>query len=390
MTRRTLAAWALAALCMLAATRSTPVAAAAPCGSYSSQTIPPPTVRVYRAASGMVETVDFRAYLKNVLSREWISSWTTESLRAGALAVKDYAWYQVLHWRGYVSATGDCFDLFDTTRDQVYDPSRPIYAPMASAVDATWTTLALRSGSIVPTYYNAGGWNEPCGANANGWQMFQWGTQACGLDGLSAAQIMSVYYSGIQVTHAPPATTPAPTATPAPTPTPRPIATPTPPSATPAPSGSPRPTVQPTPAPTPTPTPTLEVTGPAAPPEAPGGGQLGLAAPPPPPPPDPAPIVVAAPVSVAAPVAPLPTAAEVDIREMSDRAVVRFERDADAAAAAAAWRPRSPSPRFIAFQLWVGATIDRLVADLQLAWAPRPANRPEVAGQAPLAGWRSV
>ena len=390
MTRRALAAWALAALCMLASTPSPPATAAALCGGYASQTTPPPTVRVYRAAAGTVETVDFRAYLKNVLSREWISSWTTESLRAGALAVKDYAWYQVLHWRGYVSASGECFDLFDTTRDQVYDPSRPIYAPMAAAVDATWTTLALRSGSIVPTYYNAGGANEPCGANANGWQMFQWGSQACGLEGLSAAQIMSVYYRGIQVIAAPPPSPPAPTPTPtpAPTPTPRPSATATPPSSPPAPSSSSQPTTQPTPAATPTPPATTELGGPAAPPEAPGGGQVGLAAPPPPPPPDPTPIVVTAPASVAAPAAPLPTAAEVDIRDMADRAVLRFERKADAAAAAARWALRSPSPGLIALALWIHATVDRLVADLLLAWSPRGDSA--AAAQPSLAGPRRV
>jgi len=380
MTRRTLAAWALAALCMLAAAGPGPVAGGAACGSYSSQSIPPPTVRIYRAASGAVETVDFRAYLKNVLSREWISSWTTESLRAGALAVKHYAWYQVLHWRGYVSASGECFDLFDTARDQVYDPSRPVYAPMASAVDATWSTRALRNGSVFPTYYNAGAWNEPCGANANGWQMLQWGSQACGLDGLSAAQIMSVYYSGVQVTNAPPASTPAPT----PTPAPRPSATPTTP-ATPVPGGSPGPTA-PTPPP---PAPTPKVTPLPAPPEQPGGGQVGLAAPPPPPPPDPAPVVVTAAASTAA-VAPPPTAARVDIRQMRDRDVVRFERAADQAAAEAIWRPRSASSSLIAFRLWIGATVDRLLGDLQLAWAVPLAHGQEVALGSALPGLRRV
>ena len=391
MTRRTLAGWALAALCMLASTPSPPATAAALCGGYGSQTTPPPTVRVYRAAAGTVETVDFRAYLKNVLSREWISSWTTESLRAGALAVKDYAWYQVLHWRGYVSASGQCFDLFDTTRDQVYDPSRPIYAPMGAAVDATWTTLALRNGSIVPTYYNAGNPNERCGANANGWQMFQWGSEACGLDGLSAAQIMSVYYGGIQVIAAPPPARPPPTPTPppAPTPTPRPSAAPTPPSSLPAPSSPAQPTAKPTPAATPTPVATTEVAGPPPPPEAPGGGQVGLAAPPPPPPPDPTPIFIAAPVSVAAPSAPIPTAAEVDIRDMADRAVVRFERKADARAAAASWAPRSPSPGLIALGLWIDATVDRLVSDLLLAWAAPDVGTADVA-QPTLAGLRRV
>jgi stage II sporulation SpoD-like protein len=382
MTRRTLAAWVLAALCMLAVAGPRPVAGGAACGSYTSQSIPPPTVRIYRAASGTVETVDFRAYLKNVLSREWISSWTTESLRAGALAVKHYAWYQVLHWRGYVSASGQCFDLFDTARDQVYDPLRPVYAPMASAVDATWSTRALRNGSVFPTYYNAGAWNEPCGANANGWQMLQWGSQACGLDGLSAAQIMLVYYSGVLVTDAPPASTPAPTRTPSP----RPSATPTPP-ASPAPSGPPGPTTPPPPIPPPTPTPKVSALPPS--PELPGGGQVGLAAPPPPPPPEPAPIVVTAPVNAAA-VAPLPTAAQVDIREMQGREMVRFERAADQAAAKAIWRPRSASPSLIAFRLWIGTTLDRLLGDVRLAWTAPFAHGQEVPLSSALPGLRRV
>ena len=173
----------LAAALAVPMTAPMPATAAGACGTYRSETVPPPTIRVFRAASGAVETVDFRAYVKNVLSREWISSWTTESLRSGALAVKNYAWYQVIHWRGYANAGGQCFDVFDSTRDQHYDPSRPTYPAMAAAVDATWSTLALRGGRIFATYYNAGQTNEPCGAGANGGQVFQWGTQACGLAG---------------------------------------------------------------------------------------------------------------------------------------------------------------------------------------------------------------
>ena len=265
-----------------------PASAAGGCGTYTSETVPPPTIRVYRTATGAVDVVDFRTYVKNVLSREWISSWTTESLRSGALAVKNYAWYQVLHWRGYVNEAGACFDIFDSTRDQHYDPSRQTYASMAAAVDATWSTLALKGGRIFATYYNAGAPNEPCGANVNGWQMFQWGTQACGLAGRSAAQILSTYYPGANVIAAPPPSppTPTPTATPMPTPTSTPTATPPPPS------GTPGATATPAAAPTPIATPTPEPSPPA---EAPGGGQVGLTAPPPPPPPDPDPIVVAAP-----------------------------------------------------------------------------------------------
>src|SRR5687767_4060408 len=226
-----------------------PAAAAGECGTYRSETAPPPTIRVYRTATGAVDTVDFRTYVKNVLSREWISSWTTESLRSGALAVKTYAWYQVLHWRGGTNEDGECFDIRDDTYDQVYDPGKPTYTTAAAAVDATWTTRVLKNGSIFPTYYNAGAAGESCGANKNGWKIYQWGTQACGLAGKTAAQIMlTYYYPGVTVVGAP---APSATATPTPVPTARPTPAPT---ATQKPSPSPTPTSSPTATRTPRPT----------------------------------------------------------------------------------------------------------------------------------------
>jgi hypothetical protein len=312
MYRRTLAAaCCLAALTILGAALPwlglAPRVAASSCSGWTSQTQPPPTIRVFRHVSGAVETVDFKAYSKNVLSREWIGSWTTESLRSGALAVKHYAWYQVLHWRGGVNAAGLCFDLRDDTIDQVYDPSKPTWSSAAAAVDATWATRVLKNGAIFPTYYNAGAVNEACGANANGWRMYQWGTQSCGLAGRTAAEIVLIYYyPGVTVTDAPaPNATPTPAPTPAPTPTATPAPTPGPtPATTPSPSPGATPTAQPTVVPTPAPTatppqPATPTPLPTPPPvqELPGGGQstvAGAAQPPPPPPADPKPVVAVA------------------------------------------------------------------------------------------------
>ena len=377
-------------------TRPTPVTAAAECGTYRTETVPPSSIRVFRTATGAVETVEFRTYVRNVLSREWISSWTIESLRSGALAVKNYAWYQVLHWRGYTNAAGQCFDVFDSTRDQHYDPSRPTYAGMAAAVDATWSTLALKGGRIFPTYYNAGQVNEPCGARANGWQMFQWGTQACGLAGRSAAQILATYYSGVTVTAAPPPVTPAPTAAPTPTPTPPPTPAPTPaPTSTPKPtappsgappSATPAPTPPPTPAPTPVPA--TPVPAPVAAPIAmPGGGQQGLAAPPPPPPADPEPIVVT--VEVAAALAPLvqpaPPAPPAAVASPDpDSRIARFEAAADAARARAepppVARPTGAPVRWLTFRALVGQLIASLAERLDLAGIPQQAGRDQLGG----------
>ncbi len=185
MPRRTLAAACLAVSGLLVSLLPGlvgPVAGSS-CSAWTSETLPPPTIRVFRHASGTVNTVSFKPYTKNVLSREWIGSWTTESLRSGALLARNYAWYQVLHWRGGVDASGACFDIRDDTWDQVYDPSLPTWSTAAAAVDATWSALVHRDGHIFPTYYNAGGVNEACGANANGWKAYQWETQACGLAG---------------------------------------------------------------------------------------------------------------------------------------------------------------------------------------------------------------
>ena len=306
MPRRALVAAILAALTALAGGLPGWVApaAAASCSSWSSEATPPPSIRVFRHATGAVDTVDFRAYAANVLSREWISSWTTESLRAGALAVKSYAWYQVLHWRGGMNAEGACFDLRDDTYDQVYDPSKATWGSAAAAVDATWATRVLKGGAIFPTYYNAGTAGEACGANANGWKLWQWGTQGCGLAGRTAAEMMLIYYyPGVTVTDAPaPAATatPTPAATPTPSPSPSPTAaaaptvTASPASSSPAPTAAPTATPQPTLAPTPAPAATPLVT--PAPAQQPvGGGQAGVegaVAPPHPPAPHPKPVVV--------------------------------------------------------------------------------------------------
>jgi hypothetical protein len=314
MSRRTIAVAVMATLATLAtALPGLPSqAAAASCSGWTSSATPPSVIRVFRHSTGAVDTVDFRIYTKNVLSREWIATWTTESLRSGALAVKHYAWYQVLHWRGGTNASGACFDVRDDTWDQVYDPSRPTYTTAAAAVDATWGTRVLKNGAIFPTYYNAGASGEACGANANGWKMYQWGTQACGLAGKTAAQIMlAYYYPGVTVSGgSTPSPTPSPTPRPTPTPTPRPSPTPTPkptalptaapsssaPTGTPSPTPAPTSTPSPTPRPvaTPTPAPSIPTATPPPSQELPGGGQAGVVdapAPPAPPPAQPKPVV---------------------------------------------------------------------------------------------------
>jgi len=127
--------------------------------------------------------VDFNSYVKHVLPREWISSWPTESLYAGGMAVKMYAWYWTTRWRGG-SVGGECYDVDSSTNYQVWDPNYTNSATNA-AVDAIWDYYVMdaNSGNVYDTRYQAGYTSDTCGrllgSSAPGNQMSQWGSKAC-------------------------------------------------------------------------------------------------------------------------------------------------------------------------------------------------------------------
>src|SRR5664280_1594703 len=133
--RRLAAASLLAAFIWLPAVSSPPVVQAAACTGWSSTTTPPPTIRILRTGTGVVETVDFKTYVKVVMPAEWASTWSQEVLRAGAVAIKQYAWYYTMHYRGG-TGTGGCYDVRDDSNDQIYSPTRTQYANQIQAVDS--------------------------------------------------------------------------------------------------------------------------------------------------------------------------------------------------------------------------------------------------------------
>src|SRR5450759_980406 len=112
--RRLATAALLAATVWLPTVLMPPVVQAAVCTGWSSTTTPPATIRVLRSATGVVQAVGFETYVKVVMPAEWPSSWPMESLRAGAVAVKQYAWYHAMHYRGG-TGTGGCYDVVDNT-----------------------------------------------------------------------------------------------------------------------------------------------------------------------------------------------------------------------------------------------------------------------------------
>ncbi|WP_431681308.1 SpoIID/LytB domain-containing protein [Kitasatospora sp. KL5] len=194
------------------AAAATAQATAGSCGGYSSDSTPPSTIRVLQysqhTSAGApvagtqigVVSVPFQSYVQDVLANEWIPSWQPDALKAGAMAAKTYAWYQVNHWRGG-SYGGTCYNVDDSINYQRYIPGSATAATNA-AVAATWNTVMTRNGSVFQASYQATLTNNPSEACGSGLSRYpdtlsQWGSQNCALAGNSWQSILSRYYPGV-------------------------------------------------------------------------------------------------------------------------------------------------------------------------------------------------
>ncbi len=191
-------------------------AASRACTDWKSELAPPDTIRVLRSKRdlvpkdvvGTVQEVDFHDYVAITMAAEWPEHYPLETLKAGAVATKQFAWYYVTHPRGgTVKVDGDrvCYDVVDTTVDQYYYPERHGIGKRAgpgpkilAALDETWDVSvrkfrqASQSSSFFLTGYRAGT-TGVCGADRTGFKLYHRSTRACGLDGLKYRQILRLY-----------------------------------------------------------------------------------------------------------------------------------------------------------------------------------------------------
>jgi peptidoglycan hydrolase-like amidase len=188
-----LAIFASVFVAALAVTPQPVAAATGQCTNWDSRTEPPPSIAVYRVSEGFVERVDFKHYVINVVSSEWNVD-ERALRRAGAVAVKQYAWFHVLKWRGG-TYNGDCFDVKDTTADQLYKAKAVESIPLRvkKAVNSTWDWRLLRDGKFFMTGYRTGQ-NVACASDA-GYRLYAKSAAKCARKGWSASRILSKYYT---------------------------------------------------------------------------------------------------------------------------------------------------------------------------------------------------
>jgi hypothetical protein len=147
------------------------LAASAQCTGWDSSIVPPTSIRVYRTAAKRTVTVPFRTYVEKVVAAEWGPTAPAAALRIGAVAVKQYAWYFTMYWRGGRDAAGRCYDVVDSSRDQLYDPGRRPSAAQLAAIEATWDVSLRKGERFFMTGYRPG--TGSCLAHVDGWRLYQ-------------------------------------------------------------------------------------------------------------------------------------------------------------------------------------------------------------------------
>ncbi|MEX2547020.1 MAG: SpoIID/LytB domain-containing protein, partial [Chloroflexota bacterium] len=183
---------AVTASFIVAQPQSVAASAGPSCSGWKSLTQPPRTIRVLRLASGRVQTVSFRKYIVTVMGKEWPSYLPQAVVEAGAVAVKQYAWYHAVY--SSRSSSGRCFDVKDGTGDQLYRPGKARIRPdHHHAVDATWNVTLRKNGRFFMTGYRRGD-KVRCGRDATGYKLFARSAVQCARRGLGWREILRKYY----------------------------------------------------------------------------------------------------------------------------------------------------------------------------------------------------
>lgn len=163
-----------------------------------------------------VSVIPFEEYVARVVSAEVPASWTLEALKAQAVAVRTYAWYQILiqrpdfdvsDWANFQymcdiihersqQATAETAGIYLTGID---DSIRKPIVAMYSAENShpTRTNASESYLQAVPDHYGLGK-----ARFGHGYGLSQWGAQRRAIDGHGFAQILGHYYSHVYLRNA--------------------------------------------------------------------------------------------------------------------------------------------------------------------------------------------
>jgi hypothetical protein len=163
------------------------------CRRWTSTTNPPDYIYVYRNQSRRIQKVAFKKYVITVMGKEWPAYLPHAVVEAGAVAVKQYAWFHVLQGPRH-TRDGRCYDVRDGTSDQLYKPNRArVRSDHYAAVEKTWKIVLTKNDRLFMTGYRRGH-KHRCGHDRTGWKLFARSATRCANAGKQYLRILRIYY----------------------------------------------------------------------------------------------------------------------------------------------------------------------------------------------------
>lgn len=161
-----------------------------------SATSTPSTFKLYLTGTGTLINIGFDAYAKDVLPNEWYGSWKSEALKAGAVAIKSYAWYNATYPRLPATNYGaHLTDKWENYQHYVQNSGQGQTATNAAVSAVSGIFMVNSAGNVFDTQYRAGTQGDI--GTAWGGVLSQWGTQyiATNYPEYTYYTILSYYYS---------------------------------------------------------------------------------------------------------------------------------------------------------------------------------------------------
>lgn len=195
---------------------------------------PPPSIRVLRSSgphAGHVETAPFWNYVAVVMRAEYSTGSDKPPLwmRIGSITVKQYGWFKAMSWgggrvsftttdpvTGATTTTTECFDVKDTTADQIYKPDQwsddgtihyigHIPTPnIEQAMRETWQVTLRKWNAnanltrLFLTGYRSGS-AVPCGSDSTGFKIFQTSLKDCYAKSLTMYETIRRYFEPVYI-----------------------------------------------------------------------------------------------------------------------------------------------------------------------------------------------
>lgn len=159
-----------------------------------SSTQTPSEIILYITSTGTLEYLGFDEYAKCVLPNEWYASWESEALKAGAITIKTYAWYNATYPRKPATDYGaHLTDRWQNYQHYVPDSNEP--STDTAVDDVSGIFMRNSDGKVFDAQYRAGTKGE-IGEAFSG-QLSQWGSQyiATNYPEYDYYTILSYYYS---------------------------------------------------------------------------------------------------------------------------------------------------------------------------------------------------